>query len=1099
VVRNTIAQCAGTGLLCEDTGAGFYAEDNEIYQNGDCGVRITGKGACTIRRNRFYQNAQAGIMVEDTQSTLIEANDLWEHDDIGMELACTTGLSCRQNKVHDGKGVGVFFSGPGNVTSFEHNDIYKNIGVASMIVQGANPYFCHNDIGYCEAEGMVIGDGGLGRIEDNQFHDNGGSGIVIQASGCPIIRHNTISRSERCGIAMLDGSSVQVLEDNDIVASMGAGLWAGVTTGKILIRRHRVSNGESTGMEFCGSEDITIFGNDVSGNLQSGIMLRGAKVTLNANRIREGRGDGVCCTDADLSVLTANNIFGNQVVGLRISGFETAPTVEQNHVRVNKLHGFMIEDGASGHINNNEIYGNFENGMVMNRAGSVMVSQNKVIKHQVGVLFEAKSSGTLIDNDIQENELYGVNMIGDSIPTLRKNRIHHCRDVGVGIGEESKGLIEDNELCSCSIGLELTGKAMPFIKKNRIYDCEYGLTISDGAGGKVDENRINSISKAGIDVSLLGHPKVYGNKIYNCKGIGIRVRDDGKGEYERNNVYNNVGHNVEVITSGKQQPESLVFKRNNLYDGDSCGMCIRNNSGGEFFSNIIKNHSGPGIWIDDYSDPTCDRNEMIYCCVGLRISDGSVPTCRENSIEKCMGEAAIYVHGENAAGYIEHNTVANHRVPGAIVCESACPVLRLNNFTKTEGGGIIVRTHARGQLVGNQLVEIMGDGISVQSHANPLIKLNNIVRVSGSGITCIDDGSMTCDDNEMVSCGRVCVVVTSHSDNILFTKNRIHDSSTSGMQTKNAGAGVYRENDFYSLERTAIILESSHCVVDGNSIRASLGDGIHCMGGDRSTLKSNNIHSLTGSAIRITGDNTDPIVEANKMQKNRENGVYIDHGGCGQLLENEIISNGINGILLIAAAKPKMVRNKIVTHVCGALFEKGSGGTLDSNIISECDTFGVKISEESTPVLSNNEITDIKCTGVKIETGSNAVLEDNEVHRVGRECILIGAKSFAVCKRNILSTAKDSGICIDEFGNGIIEENKISAIRDSGIAVCTAEPFVVRNNVIHHDGGRGLHVISAAMHGTLENNTVTQSQSMAKKTDLDMPFDEMPEMPKLKH
>jgi hypothetical protein len=92
VVRNTISGCGGTGMLCEDTGAGFYVEDNKIFQNGDCGVRITGKGACTFRRNHLYQNAQAGIMVEDTQSSLVEKNDLWDHDDMGMEIACTTGI-----------------------------------------------------------------------------------------------------------------------------------------------------------------------------------------------------------------------------------------------------------------------------------------------------------------------------------------------------------------------------------------------------------------------------------------------------------------------------------------------------------------------------------------------------------------------------------------------------------------------------------------------------------------------------------------------------------------------------------------------------------------------------------------------------------------------------------------------------------------------------------------------------------------------------------------------------------------------------------------------------------------------------------------------
>ena len=152
---------------------------------------------------------------------------------------------------------------------------------------------------------------------------------------------------------------------------------------------------------------------------------------------------------------------------------------------------------------------------------------------------------------------------------------------------------------------------------------------------------------------------------------------------------------------------------------------------------------------------------------------------------------------------------------------------------------------------------------------------------------------------------------------------------------------------------------------------------------------------------------------------------------------------------------------------------------------------------ESKPILSNNEITDIKCTGVKIESGSNAVLEDNEIHRVGRECVLIGAKAFCVARRNVLSTAKDAGICIDEFGNAIIEENRISAIRDSGIAITTAEPFVVRNNIIHHEGGRGLHVVSAAMHGTLENNTVTHSVSAAEKAKIDYNLDDMMEMPSL--
>ena len=73
---------------------------------------------------------------------------------------------------------------------------------------------------------------------------------------------------------------------------------------------------------------------------------------------------------------------------------------------MNKIHGFVIEDGASGHVNNNEIYGNFENGMTLLRASNAMISQNKMIKHQVGtkagdplgdVIFNCTSSAILHD------------------------------------------------------------------------------------------------------------------------------------------------------------------------------------------------------------------------------------------------------------------------------------------------------------------------------------------------------------------------------------------------------------------------------------------------------------------------------------------------------------------------------------------------------------------------------------------------------------------------------------------------------------------------------------------------------------------------------
>jgi len=1082
VSRNRVSNCGGTGILCEDTGAGSFIEGNTITANADCGIRITGKGSLTVRRNNLVKNSQAGILVEDTQNALVEANDLSQHSDFAIEISCTVGLSCRQNTVHDGDGVGVLFRGEGNVTSFEHNNITQNIGVGAIITQGANPFFCHNNISECEAEGLVIGDAGLGRVEDNMFCDNKGSGIVVQEGGCPIIRHNTIMRQRRCGIALLDGASVNALDDNEIVGCFGSGVWLGATVGKLLVRRHRISNGDSTGLEACNTDNVTVFQNDISGNKEAGVLLRGSSIEVNSNRIREGRGDGLCCMETDNSTILANNIFGNQGSGMRISGFETCPKVIQNHIRMNKVHGMVVTEGAEGHIANNEIYGNVQYGISMILSSSVMITQNKITKHQAGVVFERRSQGTMLDNDVQENVQYGVWILTESLPSLRKNRIHHCDQVGIGLAEDAKGLIEDNELCICGVGIEITGRSVPFVKKNRIYDVGEGITVSDGAGAKIDENRINSIGTCGISVSTGGHPKCWGNQIYNSRGTGITVRDNGEGVFDGNKVYNVVGHSMEVVNAGKDDPARLVFKDNIIYDGEAGGICVRNFGFCEVVGNTISNHLGAGLKVMDHSEPTMERNSVNGCHIGLHSIDGSAPTCRENSFEKCVGQASIVIEGDNAAGRFEHNTVANSLVPGVTVTRNARPIVRLNTITKTAGHGILIEDFAKGQMIGNQVIDVNGTGMRVTTGANPLMKLNNMVNISGHGIQVIEEGSGTAEENEIVSCGKWCIHVASAAQEILFLKNRVHNSPNGGIFIEDATGGAeFRENDVYSIERTSVEIAKSKAIFADNRVRAGVGDGIHCRDGDLSTVQSNNIDSVTGNGIRLSGLGTDTIVELNLVQKNKSNGIHIEAGSNGQLIENELKGNSEVGLSLTAAGTPLIKGNTVTGHMFGARVDRGSGGVFEGNLITKCETHGVLVANKSTPSFIRNEISFCEHTGIRIESGSKVPeVRENRMHDHGRECIMVGMLSSANISGNELWDAKHAGVLLADGSQGLVRDNNVYQIKDAAIAVTTAEPFEVTGNLVTHTTGRGLHIASSAMNGNIHDNEVVNKQAMTR-------------------
>jgi len=983
----------------------------------------------------------------------------------------------------------VLFRGEGNVTSFEHNDITQNIGVGAIIIHGANPFFCHNNVSECEAEGLVIGDAGLGRVEDNTFCDNKGSGIVVQEGGCPIIRHNTLMRQRRCGIALLDGSSVNALDDNEVVGCHGSGVWIGATVGKLLVRRHRISNGDSTGLEACNTDNVTVFQNDISGNKEAGVLLRGSRIEVNSNRIREGRGDGLCCCETDNSTILANNIFGNQGSGMTISGFETEPKVIQNHIRMNKVHGIVVSDGGSGHIANNEIYGNVQYGMSMTLSAGIMITQNKITKHQAGVVFEKRSQGTMLDNDVQENEQYGVWILTESLPSLRKNRIHHCKGVGVGLAEDAKGLIEDNELCICGTAIEITGRSMPFVKKNRIYDVGEGIAVSDGAGAKIDENRINSIGTCGISVSTGGHPKCWGNSIYNSRGTGVTVRDAGQGVFDGNKIYNIVGHSMEVVNSGKEDPSRLVFKDNIVYDGEAAGICVRNFGFCEVFGNSVSNHLGAGLKVMDHSEPSMDRNKVDGCHIGLHVLDGSSPTCRENSFEKCKGEASIVVEGDNAAGRIEHNTVANSLVPGCTVKRNARPVVRLNTITKTAGHGILFEDFAAGQAIGNQVIEVNGTGIRVTTGANPLMKLNNMVNLSGAGIQVIEEGSGTAEDNEIVSCGKPCIHVVSSAKGILFYKNRVHDSPNGGIFIEGATGGAeFRENDVYSIERTSVEIGKSKAIFADNRVRAGIGDGIHCRDGDLSTVQSNNIDSVTGNGIRLSGLGTDTTVELNLIQKNKQHGIHIEAGSNGQLIENELKGNSEVGMSLVAAGSPFLKGNTVSEHEVGVRIDKASGGMFEGNLITKCESHGVLVMNKSTPSFVRNEVSHCGHTGLRVESGSEVpLIGENRMHNHGRECIMVGMLSTANVKGNELWDAVHAGVLLADGSRGLVEGNTIYQIKDAALAVTTAEPFEVTGNTITHTTGRGLHIASSAMNGNIHHNEVINKQAKLGMSSLGSP------------
>ncbi|MGB7571583.1 MAG: right-handed parallel beta-helix repeat-containing protein [Methanothrix sp.] len=115
-----------------------------------------------------------------------------------------------------------------------------------------------------------------------------------------------------------------------------------------------------------------------------------------------------------------------------------------------------------GVIEDNEIYGNVSDGVVI-KEGNPTLKNNKIHdgKH-VGILVSENGRGVIEDNDIYDNAWGGIDIVGGN-PIIRLNRINKNRLCAIWISGECAGTIEDNDLRNNSSGALIISKDSKFL------------------------------------------------------------------------------------------------------------------------------------------------------------------------------------------------------------------------------------------------------------------------------------------------------------------------------------------------------------------------------------------------------------------------------------------------------------------------------------------------------------------------------------------------------------------------------------------------------------------------------------------------------------
>jgi F-box protein 11 len=190
-------------------------------------------------------------------------------------------------------------------------DISSQSAVCVAIRNGADPRLRRNKIHDGRGGGIFVLRGGLGTLEDNDITGNV-TGVTIGYGGDPTLRRNQIRDNESIGVVVTDG--LCTLEDNDITGN-DIGVVMG-DKGNLTMRRNQIYDNKAVGAYFRGKGMAIVADNDITGNSTGNsiggvLIVNGASPKLSGNRINSNEGPAIRISEGGGGLFEDNVLTGN--------------------------------------------------------------------------------------------------------------------------------------------------------------------------------------------------------------------------------------------------------------------------------------------------------------------------------------------------------------------------------------------------------------------------------------------------------------------------------------------------------------------------------------------------------------------------------------------------------------------------------------------------------------------------------------------------------------------------------------------------------------------------------------------------------------------
>ncbi|MDD4652135.1 MAG: NosD domain-containing protein, partial [Methanothrix sp.] len=260
-------------------------------------------------------------------------------------------------------------------------------------------------------------------------------------------------------------------------------------------------------------------------------------------------------------------------------------------------------------------------------------------------------------------------------------------------------------------------------------------------------------------------------------------------------------------------------------------------------------------------------------------------------------------------------------------------------------------------------------------------------------------------------------------------------------------SGIYRES--LNISKAINLLGSSKPVLDGGAMNSAV-------------LLSAGGASISGFEIRTI----------------RHTGIFVTSEG--NLIENNTISDCLDGIRLDHSRSNNVSRNDVNNNTNGIALYSSSGNRIERNLVRD------------------NYINEEGDCGIFLAYCQDNIIENNIMSNNGDASLSLRSSGKNTLRKNLITNNDWYGICLSDSSNGnVIEGNQVLQNGDSGIYLDSSRENTIRENLaldnsqgiyLAYDSndnllqdnnltlnGKGLHLATHSSNNTVQNNTAIKN------------------------